>query len=463
VFRHRLITAMAGATALSLAVIASAAAHDADNPHPGMPSETVDITASSHLDRIATTKSIGSVNTDLAFWGDTAYMGVYNGLQVVDISDPQHPSVVSDTACQGSQNDVSVWGDLLFISVDRPMAGTGCDAERTVDNAPGWEGIRIFDVSDPAHPTQIGTVATDCGSHTHTLLPDPDSGKVFVYVSSYASNSHTFGQTEWGNDCEADHNYISVVEVPLGDPTSAHVVSKNELPLTPYFKVSGGDGCHDVGVFPAMDLAAAACEGEALLLDVSDPASPVATDSVPLEQKKGYWHSGALTFDGKVAIFGDETFGGGGNACSQPKDDLGRIWFYGVDPAAKKFTSHTELSSYKIPRAQEGGTGVSCTAHNYNVLPIAGRYVLNASWYAGGVTVVDFSDPSKPTEIAYADYDNAKHYMGAWSSYWYNGYSYASSISTGLEVFEPTGQVDAGAVELDHLNPQTQEFTLPGV
>jgi hypothetical protein len=97
------------------------------------------------------------------------------------------------------------------------------------------------------------------------------------------------------------------------------------------------------------------------------------------------------------------------------------------------------------------------------VLPIPDRYVLNSAWYVGGTTLVDFSDPSHPAELAYFDYENVKHYSGVWLSYYYNGYTYASSIDTGMEVLDHTGSGDAGAIEQPYLNPQTREQPLPGV
>ena len=289
-------------------------------------------------------------------------------------------------------------------------------------------------------------------------MPDAANGRVLIYVSSYSSNTDTFGLTEWGNDCELDHGYISVVEVPLAAPSAARVISRPRLPLDEYFR----NGCHDIGVFTALRMAAAACSGNALLLDMSDPANPRATDRVGLPHNKAFWHSGAFSPDGRVAVFGDETYGGIGNACRN-KDVEGRLWFFRVDQASKQFVGHQAVGSYKIPRAQDGGAYASCTAHNYNVLPIPGKYLLNSAWYTGGTTLVDFSDPANPREVAYFDYVNAKYYGGAWSSYYYNGYSYVTSIDTGLEVLDHTGTADEGAIRQPYLNAQTQEQSLPGV
>ncbi|HCT80471.1 MAG TPA: hypothetical protein DGT23_28690 [Micromonosporaceae bacterium] len=452
------LTCLAALT-LVLAGATAVGAHDWDNPHPGAPTEPVPAEASKDLSRIATTRSVGSVNTDLAFWGTTAYMGVYHALQIVDIANPAKPTVLSQFPCHGSQNDVSVWNGLLFMSIDRPQTKPECDSANTTGNGPGWEGIRIFNVADPAHPVHVGSVATDCGSHTHTLVPDPGNGRVLLYIASYSSSPDTFGLTPWGNNCQVDHGYISVVEVPTANPAAAKVVSKPRLPLDAYFQ-SGGNGCHDIGVFTELKMAAAACSGNALILDISDPARPVATDWIGLPHNKAFWHSGAFSNDGKVAVFGDETYGGVGNACRN-NDVEGRLWFFRVDPVSKQFVSHTAASSYKIPRQADGGFNASCTAHNYNVLPIPGKNILNSAWYTGGTTLVDFTDPADPKELAYFDYKNVKFYGGAWSSYYYNGYSYATSIDTGLEVLDYTGTADAGAIPQPYLNAQTQEQALP--
>lgn len=432
-----------------------------DNPHPGPPRQPVPIESSQDLSRVSSTPSAGSVNTDIAFWGTTAYMGFYGGVQIMDLANPTQPRVVSVTRCGGSQADVSVLDGLLFMSVDRPQTKPGCDSVNTVDNAPGWEGIRVFDVRDPASPRYVTSVATDCGSHTHTLVPDVEHGRALLYVTSYSNNSATFGPTEWGNDCQLDHGYISVVEVPLANPAAARVASEPRLPLDQYFH-NGGNGCHDIGVFTGLQLAAAACVGNALLLDLSDPVNPRATDVVGLPHAKAFWHSGAFSPDGRVAVFGDETYGGSGNACRN-KDVEGRMWFFRVDPDTKRFTGREPVGSFKIPRQQDGGVYASCTAHNYNVLPIPGKYLLNSAWYAGGTTMVDFSDPANPREVAHLDYANPKFYSGAWSSYYYNGYTYVTSMSTGFEVLDYTGTEDAGVLPQPHLNPQTQEQPLPGV
>ncbi|MDP8910150.1 MAG: hypothetical protein M3N47_13785, partial [Chloroflexota bacterium] len=122
----------------------------------------------------------GAINSDLAFWGDRAYAGNYDGFRIFDISDPDNPRLVTDFRCFGPQNDLSVWdrtgdgkADLLIASVDRTLTGPNCGATATAHDDPtGWEGLRLFDISNEAAPVQIGAVYQDCGSHTHTLIPE---------------------------------------------------------------------------------------------------------------------------------------------------------------------------------------------------------------------------------------------------------------------------------------------------
>src|ERR671910_71791 len=162
---------------------------------------------------------------------DGAFAGHYDGFQIVDTSDPENPEQVVDFACPGSQHDVSVWRNLLFVSVETPRTSPACDSTAMAGGMPGFEGMRIFDVSDPTQPVLVKGVPTDCGSHTHTLVPDAENGRVLLYVASYTA-SEIAKSEEYGNAClRVDengerHNKISVVEVPLDDPTTASVVSE---------------------------------------------------------------------------------------------------------------------------------------------------------------------------------------------------------------------------------------------
>lgn len=405
------------------------------------------------------------MGTDLAFWRDTAVLGRYDGLELMDISKKDAPRHLGGIDCAGNQNDVSIWGDLVFVSVDSPMASDACDAAAASDTdvAAGthWEGLRIFDVSKPAAIEQIGSVYLDCGSHTHTLVPDTKhrdrvTGKpaprVLIYVSSYPLG----GQ---GSRCNAaSHRQISVVEVSLRDPGSARVVSTPD--------VTPAVGCHDITVFVPRKLALAACITESQVWDISDPARPVVLSHIRNPQMQIH-HSSAWSWDGEVAVLGDEKGGAAAaagcmNGGSAP---TGALWFYDLsDPLRPEI-----LSSFVIPQDE---ASTMCTAHNFNVVPTTnGQRILVTSWYHGGTHVIDFTDAEEPEQVAwFRALEGVRN--NPWSSYWYNGRVYANNFdagyvppvpeSRGFDVFDVDHPALRSARKLHHLNPQTQE-ALPGL
>jgi hypothetical protein len=392
--------------------------------------------------------------SDLAFWGRIAYAGNYDGFRVLDISDPENITQLADVRCRGQQGDVSVWEHLLFVSVDRPTTTDDCSGTDTPGSTNGFEGIRIFDVSDPSNPFFVTAVPTDCGSHTHTLLPDLDNGRVLLYISSYPASF--LGPTPFGTDCRQlnpdgsqGHSKISIVGVPLDDPEAAAVVAEPTFDLSDFRGTPGLRGCHDIQVFLELEVAAAACLSEGQLWDISDPLNPVTTDRI-FHPDVDIWHSAAFSWDGRLVIFGDEFAGGGGPGCDDPDDSLGRVYIYErTDPS-------TLLGTYKIPRPQDGQI---CTMHNFNLIPVRHSYILVAASNMGGTTVVDLTDPANAREIAYFDAqaEAGPLVSSPWSSYWYNGFIYANDRGRGVDVLLLSDRARAGAKRFPYMNPQTQE------
>jgi hypothetical protein len=404
--------------------------------------------------------SQSALNSDLAFWGDYAFQGNYEGVQITDISDPEAPRVVSQIHCAGAQNDVSVWRNLLFASVDSSRNTSDCfdengnpNAFQTATNPDSWEGIRIFDWSDPANPTLVTAVETDCGSHTHTLLPDEASDRVLLYVSSYSPNAAF-------PDCQPPHDKISIVEVPLADPAAAAVIA--EPVLFPDGGAPSGtgratDGCHDITVYPALGLAAGACTGQGAMLDISDPENPVKIADIS-DPNFAFWHSATFFNDGTKVLFTDELGGGGQPTCNPTVGpQRGADAIYDIsDPANPVF-----LSYYKIPRTQSNTE--NCVAHNGMFLPTPDRDIYVQAWYQGGTSVVDMTDAENPREIGFFDRGplSAERRItgGSWSSYFYNGFIFANDIQQGLDVlkFSDRTAAKANGVKLPYLNAQTQE------
>jgi len=456
--RSRILVALLAAA--SLAQPTAAQAHDADDDHAGwyFPSPEGQSPDMHLLATSERTKPLSTYrNSDLAFWGRTVFAGHYDGFRAIDVSDPENPVVLADVVCPGAQHDVSVWQNLLFLSVDTPRTTPECDGVAT-GTAPGFEGIRIFDVSDPASPAYVGGVATDCGSHTHTLVPDTANGRVLLYVASYPSA--VLAPSPYGNACQrlaADgsqgHSKISIVAVPLASPQDAQVVAEPTFELRDRAGVPGYRGCHDISVFLEIKRAAAACLNEGQIWDISDPVHPTTVARIQNPYIE-FWHSSSFTWDGKLVLFGDEAGGGTQPRCrTQDAPTLGALWFYDLasldtlDPTVVE----PALGSFKIDRLQ--GDVANCTTHNFNVLPVDGRYVAVSAYYAGGTSVIDFTDPRNPHEAAFLD----PHGANTWSSYWYNGRIYTNDSGRGSDVMLLSSALRSGARKLPYLNPQTQE------
>ena len=427
---------------------------------PGAVASTKNLRLLANLPKDGIFAPESAFNSDIAFQGDYAYRGNYEGIQVTDISDPSNPVPAGSVDCAGSQNDVSVYGNLLITSTDSSRAFAECyrDGVRnfprsaTAPSDQTWEGIRIFDVSSPT-PVYLTAVETDCGSHTHTILPDPANSRLLVYVSSYRPAANT-------PDCQPPHDKISVVSVPLANPAAASVIAEPVLfpdggfPGTP--QTSATSGCHDITVYPAIDLAAGACMGEGVLLDISDPVNPTVISSI-VDPNFAFWHSATFFNDGTKVLFTDELGGGGGPTCNPTIGPTrGADAIYDItDPANPVF-----LSYFKIPRTQSNRE--NCVAHNGVFLPTAKGDFYVQAWYQGGTSVVDLNRPEAPREIAFFDRgplsDERSILGGAWSSYFYNGFIYVNDIQKGLDVlkFSGTEQAVSGR-RMPRLNAQVQE------
>ncbi|WP_226382678.1 LVIVD repeat-containing protein [Pseudonocardia oceani] len=395
-----------------------------------------------------------SHGTDMAFADGHAYVGNYDGFVVYDVREPAEPRIVSQVLCPGSQNDVSVSDGLLFLSTDSRWSDDTCSAvPQNRGGLPYWEGIKVFDVSDPANPAYLTSVATACGSHTHTLVPDTAGESLYLYVSSYAPSPDLPG-------CLPPHDRISIVEVPLADPAAAAVVAEPVLFPDGGNPGPGSDtttGCHDITAYPSRHLAAGACMGDGVLMDISDREAPRVIERVRDDTHFAFWHSATFNDAGTKVVFTDELGGGSAATCTAAVGPLrGADGVYDIVGGRLEFRSY-----YKIPRMQ--GETENCVAHNGSLIPVPGRDVMVQAWYQGGVSVWDFTDSARPVEIGFFERgpvsDTELVLGGSWSAYWYDGHVFSSDIREGLDVLAVDDPLIAGAraVDFDVLNPQTQE------
>ena len=271
-----------------------------------------------------------------------------------------------------------------------------------------------------------------------------------------------------------------MIEIPLANPASARIVSSPRVFADEATgSIAGlwtggdhGDGtqrtaptdqCHDITVFPSLKLAAGACSGNGILLDIADPLNPKRIDAVT-DTTFAYWHSATFNNDGTKVIFTDE-WGGGGRPRCKASDPMtwGANAVYDIVDGKLVFRAH-----YKMPAPQSDKE--NCVAHNGSIIPVPGRDLFAQAWYQGGLSVMDFTDSANPVEIAYFDrgpIDTKQMVLGGyWSVYWYNGHIYGTEISRGIDVFTlapsehlteaEIAAANAAKYQDDRFNPQTQ-------
>jgi uncharacterized protein (DUF305 family) len=423
-------------------------------------------------------------NTDMAFFDDIMVAGNYHGFNIYKLADDGVPELMSSVVCPGGQGDVSVVGDILVMSVEQTRGRVDCGLQGVEGDVSEerFRGLRIFDISDLRNVRQVGQVQTCRGSHTHSIVAS-DADKIIVYNSG----TGPVRKTEELARCVADPAStrtalfsIDVIEIPLADPSRARIVSSPRVFADPETDEiaglwQGGEAeegaqdtrqtnqCHDITVFPSLGIAAGACSGNGILMDISDPYNPVRTDAV-FDKGFAYWHSATFNNDGTKVVFTDE-WGGGGRPRCKAKDpmDWGANAIYDIVDGKLVFRSH-----YKMPGPQ--GDTENCVAHNGSIIPVPGRDLFVQSWYQGGISVMDFTDSANPKEIAFFDrgpIDADQLVVGGyWSSYWYNGRIYATEITRGIDVFaletsehltsEEIAAAEAASYANTRFNPQTQ-------
>jgi hypothetical protein len=422
------------------------------------------------------------INSDLAFTRNYVIQGNYSGYQVWDIASPAHPALVTAYVCPGSQGDVSVYHNLMFMSAEDQRGRKDCGMQGVTDTVSKerLRGIRIFEISDIAHPKLLTTVQTCRGSHTHTVVTDPnDAANVYVYISGSApvrspSELEGCSSAPIDQDTSTALFRIEVIKVPLAAPEQARIVTSPRIfaglapvmthtdtgaaPLRPGRTVTQ---CHDITVYPAIGLAGGACAGYGLLLDIRDPANPKRIGEVA-DPNFSFWHSATFSNDGTKILFTDEWGGGSQPRCrSTDKPEWGADALFTLVNGKMNFVRY-----YKLPAAQTAQE--NCVAHNGSLIPVPGREIMVQSWYQGGISIFDWTDLAHPKEIAYFDrgpMDSTKMVSGGtWSAYWYNGNIYSSEMSRGLDVLalKPSGllsqnEIDAAKlVHFDYLNAQSQ-------
>jgi len=425
-------------------------------------------------------------NTDVAFRDDVMVAGSYHGFNIYALGDYGQPDLTASVVCPGGQGDVSIVDDLLIMSVEETRGRVDCGLEGVAEkiSEERFRGLRIFDISDLTQPKQVGAIQTCRGSHTHSVVSGPDAdGKLIVYnsgISRVRDEEELPGcfDESPGDDRTALFR-IDVIEIPVDNPAASSIIDSPTVFADPETGSLAGlwrggdhggntqetyrtDQCHDITVFPSLDLAAGACSGNGILFDITDPRAPERIDAV-IDSGFAYWHSATFNNDGTKVLFTDE-WGGGTRPRCRTYDPLtwGADAIYDIVDGKLAFRSH-----FKIPAPQ--GETENCVAHNGSIIPVPGRDIFVQAWYQGGLSIIDFTDSANPIEIAYFDRgpidDTDLVTGGYWSTYWYQGQIYGTEIIRGIDVFALTPSEHLSANEIaaaemanqgGRFNPQQQ-------
>jgi hypothetical protein len=447
---------------------------------------------SATLDGEGGARGLTFANSDLAFKAPYVYQGNFSGFQIWNMSNPSKPTLTAVEVCGTGQGDPSVWGNLLFVSSEGTGNRTDCGTQGVTDkiSTDRMVGVRIYDISDPAHPKKVKDVQTCRGSHTHTLIPDPkDKGVVYVYVSGSAGVRPEEELAGCKNLPQTDVNgalfRIEIIKVELAHPENAKVVGFGRIfdglaPISQHGLApsdvapapaqapagaapapTGPNQCHDITLYPEMGMGAGACGGYGILIDLKDPLNPKRLQAVG-DTNFAFWHSATFNNDASKLLFTDE-WGGGTSPKCRADDPID----WGADAIfTLKNRKLTQGAFFKMPAAQTKEE--NCVAHNGGLIPVPGRDIMVQGWYQGGLDLIDFTDAAHPYEMAYFDrgpVDAAKLVTaGYWGAYYYNGLIYASEIARGVDVLElapseylSQNEIDAAKlVTFEQFNPQLQ-------
>ncbi len=207
---------------------------------------------------------LGETNSDLAFTGNYVIQGNYNGPVVWDISTPSQPKLVVAYECPASQNDVSVYKNLMFMSAEAMNGRIDCKPGGVKEpvSKERMRGVRIFDITNIREPKLVANVQTCRGSHTHTVLEDPkDKENVYIYVSG-SSGIRPFGEVSEcvanvaSNEANSSRLRIEIIKVPLAEPSKAAIVGRANI-----FAGLGGTKSHGASPADKAEMDAAKAKG----------------------------------------------------------------------------------------------------------------------------------------------------------------------------------------------------------
>ena len=197
-------------------------------------------------------------------------------------------------------------------------------------------------------------------------------------------------------------------------------------------------GCHDLSSFPDKGIVGAACGEQAQVWEIDRRTGLPDTEDPKWaydQTNVDFWHSATFSWDGKIANFIDESFGDGcptkttktgGLPGGVREFETGNMFFFSTK-------SGRLLSEYRNSRGTNDDLGAGerltyCSSHLGIPVPAKDRYLLVNAFYRNGSSVIDFTDPTDPKEVAFADLNGTN----TWSAYTYPRRSGRAEDAPGL-------------------------------
>ena len=368
---------------------------------------------------------------------------VVGGFDIFRIGGSNPLRKIASFPCPGTGEGATTrWGDFIFQPVSSDTQAVMAQTPRQsglCGEEPASGGIRVVDISEPANPRKAGFIPLACGSHN--VAPFPDKGRLWLYNSNGCSGTEGEVGTTQSTGQGGLANTALKIEIIKFNPTRP---SKSRV-HRPVIKEPGDEtsrmaGCHDVTFFPSRDLGVCVGVGRSALLDISEPANPIAIDTLQT------LHTGAgganFSWDGKYLFLNELPAVGGGYAesCLGARATAGAIEVWDVsDPYDARLVSRY-VNPRQPPMWQPMDSDYRCFAGDVIMVPMRDptRYIALATWTASGLSVLDFTDPAHPVEIGYWQPLWASF---SWWAYWYDGYIFVGENSAREEIWEnPIGE-----------------------
>jgi hypothetical protein len=393
---------------------------------------------------------------DVWAYRDVAYLGDLrngdcrpaNGVWAIDLKDPARPRPLASFAKFPGSDGEDVWvGSVRTAAFSGGLAAVG--VQRCSRQDPGFAGMALYDVRDPARPRELGRLETGfIGVHELGVVQRPDGRVLALAAVPYSFN---FSQGRQGD--------LRIVDIT--DPRRPRELAdwdvRRDGPAAQRGQLAARRDVFDHSAWPfdkGNKVFASFWAAGVQFLDIADPARPRLLGQTPYRPEDGYRgaHSGWFNAEETVFVQNDETLSPTGSG-------PGAGWTFQRMFDTSSVARPRLLSTFATESAVPGKDGRVATDGIYSVhnAVVQGDREY-ASWYSDGVRVVDLSDPGHPREVASfvppptspprqivaTARDGRRDMPLVWGVYPWKDLVLASDMNSGLWIFRVTGDPGAG-------------------